>query len=290
MNDPNLASTHSSITPSDIFYALFKHKVKIVLFVVLGFVAAGAVYVLYPKSYSSQARLFIRYVEQGKTPMQTSERDQITTLETRSDSIINSELQIISSMDLAMKVAGKIGPERILGDPNKAHDIATAAQAIRNAIVVGIPSRSTVIKVDYSHSNPNLVQPILQELIDAYLAKHLETRSAGSFDNFVNQQAEQYRSRLARTEEEFHNALGRAGVISLEEAKADQNSKIASIQGALLDSKAELASRQAMLDEMRKITSSGTASTEDSEKIAPVPTVDPNALQSYASIQARLDV
>ena len=290
MNDPNLASTHSSITPSDIFYALFKHKVKIVLFVVLGFVAAGAVYVLYPKSYSSQARLFIRYVEQGKTPMQTGDSDRITTLETRSDAIINSELQILTSMDLAMKVAGKIGPERILGDPKKAHDIAKAAQEIRDTIVVGIPPRSTVIKVDYSHSNSNLVQPILQELIDAYLAKHLETRSAGSFDNFVNQQAEQYRSRLARTEDELHNALARAGVISLEEAKADQNSKIASIQGALLDSNAELASRQAMLDEMRKIASSGTASTEDSEEIAPVPTVDPNALQSYASIQARLDV
>jgi polysaccharide biosynthesis transport protein len=290
MNDPTLASTHSNIKPNDIIYAFFKHKVKIVLFAVLGVVAAGAVYVLYPRSYSSQARLFIRYVEQGKTPMQTSESDRITTLETRSDSIINSELQIISSMDLAMKVAEKIGPERILGDPNKAHNIAEAAKEIRDDLAVGIPARSTVIKVDYSHSNPNLVQPILQELIDAYLAKHLETRSAGSFDNFVNQQAEQYRSRLARTEEEFHNALGRAGVISLEEAKADQNSKIASIQGALLDSKAELASRQAMLDEMRKITSSGTASTEDSEKIAPVPTVDPNALQSYASIQARLDV
>ena len=110
MNDPNLAPTPSSITPSDIFYALFKHKVKIVLFAVLGIIAAGAVYVLYPKSYSSEARLFIRYVEQGKTPMQTGGNNtQVTTLETRSDSIINSELQIITSMDLAMKVAEKIG-------------------------------------------------------------------------------------------------------------------------------------------------------------------------------------
>ena len=290
MNDPNLAPTPASIKPSDIFYALFKHKVKIVLFTVLGIAAAGAVYLLYPKSYSSQARLFIRYVEQGKTPMQTGENNRVTTLETRSDSIISSELQIISSMDLAMKVAEKVGPELILGDANKSHDQAGAAMMIRDAINVSIPSRSTVIKIDYSHSNPKLVQTVLQELIDAYLTKHLETRSAGSFDSFVNQQAEQYRSKLARTEEELHNALERAGVISLAEAKADQNSKIASIRGALLDSNAELASRQAMLDEMRKITSSGTASSEDDEANLPIPTVDPTALQSYASIQARLDV
>ena len=67
MNDPNPASTHSRIEPSDIFYALFKHKVKIVLFAVLGFVAAGAVYVLYPRNYSSQAPVpFALYEPSGQ--------------------------------------------------------------------------------------------------------------------------------------------------------------------------------------------------------------------------------
>lgn len=290
MNDPNLAPQTAGITPSDIFYTLFKHKWKIALCALLGIVAAGSIYKLYPKSYSSQARLFIRYVEQGKTPMQTDSSDRVTTLETRGDSIISSELQIISSMDLAMQVAKKIGPDLILGDSSRKHEQAAAAKSISNAIQVSIPSRSTVISVDYFHSNPSLVQPVLQELIDAYLAKHLETRSAGSFDSFVNQQAEQYRSRLARTENELRNALDRAGVISLEEAKVDQNSKIASIQGALLDSNAELASRQAMLEEMRKLTPQNPAASEDENALTPVPSIDPNALQSYASIQARLDV
>ena len=291
MNDPNLAPKPAGITPSDIFYTLFKHKWKIIICSLLGIVAAGGIYKLYPKSYSSQARLFIRYVEQGKTPMQTdNNNDRVTTLETRGDSIISSELQIISSMDLAMQIAEKIGPDLILGDSSRKNDQAAAAKSISDSIDVSIPNRSTVISVDYFHSNPSLVQPVLQALIDAYLAKHLETRSAGSFDSFVSQQAEQYRSRLARTEEELHNALGRAGVISLDEAKADQNSKIASIQGALLDSNAELASRQAMLEEMRKLTPQNPVTSGDENELTPVPSIDPNALQSYATIQARLDV
>jgi len=291
MQDPNLASKPAGITPSDVIYTLFKHKVKIVLCALLGVVGAAAAYKFFPKSYSSQARLFIRYVEQGKTPIGSDDDSRITTLETRGESIINSELQIISSMDLAMQVAEKIGPGRILGDSSLQYEQAEAAKAIRDAIEVRIPSRSTVITVDYNHPNPNLVQPILQELIDAYLAKHLETRSAGSFDSFVNQQAEQYRSRLARTEEELRNALDRAGVISLEEAKADQNSKIASIQGALFDANAELASREAMLEEMRKLLPQrSTGDDQDGVQIEAVPEIDPSALQAYASIEAQLDV
>lgn len=291
MQDPNLASKPAGITPSDVIYTLFRHKLKIVLCALLGVFAAAAVYKFFPKSYSSQARLFIRYVEQGKTPMGSDDDSRITTLETRGESIINSELQIISSMDLAMQVAEQIGPGRVLDDPSLAYDRNAAAKAIRDAIEVRIPNRSTVIAVEYSHPNAELVQPILQGLIDAYLAKHLETRSAGSFDSFVNQQAEQYRSRLARTEEELRDALDRAGVISLEEAKADHNSKIASIQGALFDANAERASREAMLGEMRKLLPQRSDGDSDAGiQLEPVPEIDPNALQAYASVEAQLDV
>ncbi len=291
MNDPNLAPPPASITPSDIFYTLFRHKWKILFCTLAGVVAAAALYFLLPKSYSSQARLFIRYIEQGKSPT-TGEGGNRLTLETRGDSVINSELQIITSMDLALQIAEKLGAESILGDPEKRFEQAEAAKAILDSLRVSVPSRSSVISIEYTHPNRSVVQPVLQGLIDAYLAKHLETRSEGSFDSFVNQQAEQYRSRLSRTENELRDALNRAGVISLEEAKADQNSKIASIKGALLDSKAELAARQAALDEMRKLLPKTPSTTDDSvdPSADETPQIDPGTIQSYASVQARLDL
>ena len=291
MQDPNLASKPAGITPSDIFYTLFRHKWKIVCCALLGVVAAGLTYTLYPKRFSSQARLFIRYVEQGKTPTVTEGDNRVRTVESGTDSVINSELQIITSMDLAIKVAEQIGPDRILQNPSLAREINAAAKQIRDSIVVQVPRYSSVISIDYSHPNSALVQPVLQELIDAYLTKHLETRSAGSLDNFVNQQAEQYRSRLARTEEELRNALDRAGVISLEAAKADQNTKIASIRGALLDSNAELASRRAALEEMRKLIPNAQVDEEESQDVLQVPArVDEATLQAYASLIAQIDV
>ncbi len=290
MQDPNLAPSPVSITPSDIIYALFKHKWKIILCSLLGIAAAAVLYVSYPKTYSSQARLFIRYVEQGKTPTSSEEDSRVTTVEARGDAIINSELQIITSMDLAIKVAEEIGPEKILEDPTRTRDIDAAAQRIRRALSVSIPRSSSVISIDFKSGNRSLVQPVLKELIDGYLAKHLETRSAGSFDTFVNQQAEQYRNRLARTEEELRKALDRAGVISLEEAKADQNTKISSIRGALLDSKAELAAREAALEQLKSLSPRVSTSNDPEEETVQPQSIDPGTLQSYASLQARLDL
>lgn len=289
MNDPNLISTPPSISINDVLYTIFKHKWKIIAGLVIGLCAGAATYKLYPKSFSSQTRLFIRYVEQGQTPTTDKGTHRITTMESRGEQIINSELQIITSMDLAFKIADKIGPDRILQNPSMKYARDDAAKKIRDALRVSVPNSSMVITVEFTHSDPQLVQPVLSELIDAYLAKHLETRSAGSFESFVNQQAEQYRNRLARTEEELRDALDRAGVISLDAAKADQNVKLASIQGALFDSNAELASRQAALDEMRKLVPRALETTNNADVLAEE-NIDPIKLETYASIQAQLDL
>ena len=57
MQNPDLASRPTSITLNDVLYILFKHKVKIVLFAVLGIVSAWAIYVLYPKNMGEFLRV-----------------------------------------------------------------------------------------------------------------------------------------------------------------------------------------------------------------------------------------
>ena len=292
MNDPNLAPAPAAIKPSDIFYALFKHKVIIILLTLFGVIAAAIVYKFYPDEYSSQARLFIRYVEQGKTQISAGDNERIRTVE-QGDSIINSEMQIITSMDLASQIAEKLGPEKILNDPDSAHEKNKAAKIISSGIRASVPRRSSIITVEFSHSNRELVRPVLTELIDVYLAKHLETRSSGSFDSFVNQQAEQYRARLARTDEELQNALRRAGVISYTGAQADQNKNASRIRDALFSANAELAGRKATMSESQRLSRQrleGNLSQETEDNFQVEEAIDPGVLQSYGSLQARLDV
>ena len=55
------------MTLGDIYYVLFRHKWKILLCTLTGLLAAVGVYKFFPQPYQSEAKLFIRYVTEGKT-------------------------------------------------------------------------------------------------------------------------------------------------------------------------------------------------------------------------------
>src|SRR5713101_6289799 len=135
------APHHSGIHLGDILFALFKRKWTIILCTLLGISAAAAVYFLSPPVYQSQAKLLVRYV------LERSAVDSIdnTTRPNQSkttDSVIDSEVQILTSWDLAVQVAEAIGPKR-LGAPSK----EAAAGAIVSGLQVTASKGSDVISV-----------------------------------------------------------------------------------------------------------------------------------------------
>ena len=99
---------------SDILFALFRHKKMILALALLGFLTAAAVYVFYPPLYESDAKLLVRYVLDRRTVDPSDNSTASTSLEATADSIINSEVEILTSWDLAVQVAEAIGPKRLL--------------------------------------------------------------------------------------------------------------------------------------------------------------------------------
>src|SRR5690348_3293147 len=97
----------------DIYYALFRHKWKILAISALGVVAALALPLVMPLPYQSEAKLFIRYVLETKSPGQVGANDaRIKSPDERGENVINTELEILTSLDLAQEVATNIGPEK----------------------------------------------------------------------------------------------------------------------------------------------------------------------------------
>ena len=85
---------------------LFRHKWKIIICATIGICAAAAVFFLFPTVYESQAKLLVRYV------VDTSAIDQVDSRSTTgpaSENLINSEVEILTSSDLAMQVASAVG-------------------------------------------------------------------------------------------------------------------------------------------------------------------------------------
>ncbi len=245
MNHNRPPEATGSLTLGDIYFVIFRHKWKIILLALAGLVAAVTFYLLHPPLYQSEAELFIRYITDTK-PM-TGPADNSMQTSDPGGSVINAEMQILTSFDLAQQVANTIGPEKILARAGGGKDAMAAAYLVRQGLKVSPTEKSSVINIAFQHPDPAIVQPVLNELIAEYLSKHTEIHQAlGTEDDFLAEQTSQRRAEIAQTERELMMAKTNLGIISLDDTKQNIADQISKYQGQLFDLEVELATRRGM--------------------------------------------
>jgi len=265
---------HSGITLTDILFALFKRKRTIMVCAALGFMAALAVYFLYPPSYQSQAKLLVRYIleRSGVDPIDGPNSGPASN---DTDKVIGAEMEILTSWDLAMQVAQALGPQRLLPPPQDLFSRVVRAIGLQRllppsgssatetdaakSIALGLKVISTkgsnIIFVSYKNRNPQVAALVLQELLSRYFVKHLEVhRSVGAFD-FVAQQTDQVRARLNQTEDALKVVREKTGIASLKDGSAALTIEAAKTQEQLNAAEADLAEQQAMVSQKAETTS-----------------------------------
>src|SRR5712671_6588697 len=163
--------TGLSLSLGDIYYILFRHKWKIALIAGIGVITALLLPVFWPVIYQSEAKVFVRYVLETKSPGQVGIGEAKST-EERGENVINTELEILTSLDLANQVAETIGPQKILAKAGGGTDRNRAAAFIHGNLLAEASKHSNVIRIVFHHPDPELVQPVLSQLIDIYLSKH----------------------------------------------------------------------------------------------------------------------
>ncbi|HEY5812421.1 MAG TPA: hypothetical protein VIT23_07190, partial [Terrimicrobiaceae bacterium] len=253
----------------------------ILLCSLIGIGAAVGVYVLHTTIYESQAKLLVRYV------VDTSAIDQVdskATVGPTSDNLINAEVEILKSWDLAMQVAASLGPERLLPKSNGGATIPDAAISIRLGLIATSLPGTNMILVSYRNPNPELAALVLKDLVARYFTKHLEVhRSADAFD-FVSRQSDQVRARLNQAEEELKTLKAEAGITSLKDNTTNLNAELAKTKEALQTAETELAEQQARVDKLEK-------SFIDSEKTLAGAVNQPSSgdVVLYQALGTRLD-
>ena len=273
------------ISIGDIYYVLFRRKWMVIGFALAGIVAAVAFHLTQHPVYQSEAKLFIRYLQESKSVSPFGSDSKIKSLNEQGDSIINSELEILTSLDVAEEVAEKIGPEKILGKVAGGKDPYSAAALIRKNMMVEAPRRSSVIRIVFKHSDPKIVQPVLAQIVESYFEKHLEIhRKEGVFDEFLRSQTDQLKEEVARTEEKLSKTKHDAGIISLEDTKKGYSDHLSKISQELSNAEAERAEREAIVNELTKRLPATSKTNAPNEDPLPVETVN-----TYKGILARLD-
>lgn len=153
MNDKRTATPPAGgIVLTDIYYVLFRHKWKIISLSVAGLVAAAGIYVKRPATYQSEANLLIKYVTSNKpqSGLNMTDGQSLKDVDGGVEGIINTEVAIISSFDLALQVATNIGPEKILARLGGGDDRNHAASVIKDNLIVDHYPKSPVLRVIFS--------------------------------------------------------------------------------------------------------------------------------------------
>ncbi len=249
----------TALSAGDLYYTLFRHKGKILLCALVGAGAAAMVRFLGDPPYESEAKLFVRYVLAEDRAL--GGEAGAKSPDPRGETIMKSEAEILGSLDLVRQVVEATGPERILSPMGVAGGPAGALAAVRANLSIRVAPATSVIHVSFRHPDPELVQPLLRDLIARYLKLHLETHTAnGLVGDVLAQETDRLRSRLARTEDELRRTTAAAGVISPEDTRREQAERIAGLRRELLLAQAGLAERSALLERLRRRDPSPTAS------------------------------
>jgi len=287
-NELEAEMPHAGLSVEDVAIALFKHKWKIVLCTLAGLIAAAAVFKLYPLVYESQAKLLVRYV---------LDRSVVDPIESAgggktSDSVMGSEVEILTSWDLAVQVAEAIGVKRLL--PNSPTATKTEAAATVSAgLEVTSRNGGGIIFVSYQNPDPELATLVLNELVNRYFEKHLEVhRSAGAFD-FVTQQADQVRVRLNQTDDALKALKAKAGIASSADSAASLNAEVIKIEDEFHSEETNLAEQRARVKQLETSVSGGGASAKPTPTTAtPAPSLShqPTSgdIQQYQALNTRL--
>lgn len=270
----------------DVLYILFKHKWKIILLSLLGFGASGFVYMNREPLFQSQAKLLVRYVLNRNSVDEA--QSQVNQAGGLGNQVINTEIEILTSEDLALAVAEVVGPNRILPRAGGNAALPDAAGAIVGNLIVGAMPASNVIHINYSSADPELAVVVLRELVKQYSLRHLEIhRSANAFD-IVAKQADEVRIRLKSTEAELDKLRTDNGISSLAEASTAIAAQRSRTQEDLMTAKAEVAEQTARITALEKAAGIGSApdgSTSDSaEKPQEVAQAPSHVISEYRAL------
>ena len=109
---------------------MFRHKWKILLCSLIGFLATAILFATSTPMYRSTAKLLVRYVMDNASVNPTDGKTRAKSPDIHGENIINSELEIITSWDLALKAVEAVGVDKLLGNQDLANGRNRAAAMI----------------------------------------------------------------------------------------------------------------------------------------------------------------
>jgi len=211
-----------SLNMQDFLTIFFKHKWKILITFAL-VAAATCVIALQttPKQFVAKGVVMVKF---GREFVPVSEVGNVQPPTMNPESIINTEVQILTGRDLMEKVVDAVGPEELypeLGEkplpPDWRREIAILN--FRTNLLVNPVKGSNLIEVYFRSKDPRVTAQVVNTLVDKLQERHLQVFSDPK-SSFLEAQTKEYQEKLSKSEADIENFKQKNQVFSLDEQRS----------------------------------------------------------------------
>ncbi|HVS40199.1 MAG TPA: hypothetical protein VMS17_31870 [Gemmataceae bacterium] len=276
--------------------SVWRHKGKVLIFVVAVMTGVVLWTVYGPHSYRSEAKLFLRLGRENSTldPTATLDQSAVLTLSQSRENEINSVIEVLKSRNVIEKVVDSIGAEAVLGrqpphdaaagpaPPAKASDQEAAIRTLTAQLNVEAARHSDIVVITYEGPSPALSQAVVSRLIDVYLDRHLTLNRAPGEHQFVAEQADRLRDELTKAEEALRKLKESTGLVAPEAQRQLVVARISRLEDESIQASADLAAAEAQVKALRDKQASLPATVTTRTTGMPNAAADAMRAQLYA--------
>jgi len=249
---------YQKVSLRDFLTIFFKHRAKILIIFSVVVVMVTIVTFFVSPVYEAKSTLLVKYGREYMNQSEVGSNQPIMSLSR--EEIINSEIQILKSPDLAKRVieAVKIGqmyPDLVKNPPRNTQPLDAAIARFEKKLNVEDIKKSSVILVSFEHNNPQVASKSVNLLVEYFREKHLQVFSSPQ-SSFLEAQVEVIRKKLLTSETEMQSFKQKNRVYSLDEQRSlllNQRTNLAS----------QIMSAQNTIDELQKRLSTLKARTKN---------------------------
>ena len=255
-------SQHTSEpTLREYFSMLYRRKlILLTVFVITtGGVVAGAY--LTPPVFTASTTLLVKF---GREFFYRHEVGDLASSKAFSlEQMVNSEVEILSSRDLAQQVVEEVGVDALY--PDLYEDgleeevvLAKAVAMFQSGVAITDVFDSGIITIAFEHRDPKIAAGALKILVERFKDKHLEIFGE-SKSSFLQKQLEKYRETLDRAETALQDFRHENGVYDLPGQKNATLAQRVELQAELRAARFRISELEQQLQAFDKSTSEVTA-------------------------------
>ncbi|WP_428304192.1 GumC family protein [Lacipirellula sp.] len=319
MNHSSDRTATNFFGPMELLRTFYRHKKK-AIFCVASILALATLVLLYaPRTYRSEARLFLQVGRESVRLDPTATTGKTIALQQSGrDNEIATAIEVMKSRAIVEKAVDQLTPEVVLGwgggggdgksEPNQVADTVMAPlhyvigaiksidpispreeaiiQIMRN-LEVEAEFDSTVIVLTYDAETPQLAQQVMTSVVDAFRTEHVRLHRTSGSKPFFEEQRASLETSLKQSEEKLRDAKNKMGVASIDARRSTLEQHLSTIELRRNSAIQQIAAAEARIKSLQAHTDSMPERLHTSTRKMPNTGTDALRSQLY-TVQVKL--